>query len=154
MRDIIEQQLREKLLGPGYTRDLIVCNDDASDEILVADPARYVYCTGVLKPRVTDAQIAPQVADDPDEDGLFYDTGNLNDAGQPDADEGDDGEKGGIDTPDDRYQVDFSHVGLITCTGAARVRISVTYAKYVLIGNDDIGTVCIKAGDMSCPEKS
>ena len=51
VRDLIQEDVVLKMLGPGYAKDLIACSPDCSDEIIPEHP-RYAYTLGVLVPQV------------------------------------------------------------------------------------------------------
>lgn len=63
-RDIIEKDVKEKMLGPGYAKDIFSCGPDANDEVLPDNP-RNIYSVGVLPPSIRpangdDAQVDAQ----------------------------------------------------------------------------------------------
>ena len=49
-RDFISEEIRKKIIGPGYTEDSYACLPDASDEIVVNRP-QIVYTGGILFPK-------------------------------------------------------------------------------------------------------
>ena len=49
-RDFISEEIRKKIIGPGYTEDSYLCLPDASDEIVVNRP-QIVYTGGILFPK-------------------------------------------------------------------------------------------------------
>lgn len=141
-RRVFEDQVKEKILGPGYARDIIVCDKDASDEILDDNPIK-LYCTGVMTPWGIKSS---DVEEDNDEDGESH-----NEQDQIDDQDDDSDEDGSYSSDirnqehDDRSFFESDHIGIITClsTETQSVKIEVTYAKYKLV--DDISTVRFKA---------
>lgn len=141
-RGVFEDQVKEKILGPGYARDIIACDDDASNEILDEDPIM-LYCTGVMTPQGIKSS---DVDEDNAEDG---ESNNGHD--QIDGQDDDSDEDGNYSSDirnqdhDDRSFFESDHIGLITCLSPETkcVKIEVTYAKYKLV--DDISTVHFKA---------
>lgn len=54
-RNFIADEIKKRLIGPGYTEDAFLCKEDASDEILDQKPTTY-YTAGILYPKGDDAE--------------------------------------------------------------------------------------------------
>lgn len=130
-RDIIEQDLCEKLLGPGYAKDIIVCSEDCLDEI-IPDSPRNAYRVGIIIPTSNEAQ------ENDDSDNI------VEGAEQREADLSNDEEQAkrlneNIGEPDDsdissssaNINPMSSHIGLITCVPInENVDIDISYGTY------------------------
>ena len=153
-RDLIQEEIRLKMLGPGYAKDLILCSENANDEIIPGDPKK-LYSTGVLTP--TNESNEDDSLDGPSEEGSLY----------ADIADGDDDTDGAyiIDDKDDaevkKYSGEVedsepsnslgpmnSHIGLITCVSnrTKLLRVSVNYGTYKRVGWSERGIVKVKVG--------
>ena len=144
-RKVFEDQVKEKILGPGYAKDIIECSDDALDEIIDDYPLK-LYSTGVMTP-------CGIKSTDIDDDGEDDDDDGQNPASsQPDDDDDDDDDVKGSDKSqqekDDRAYFESNHIGIITCLSreTQKFRLEVAYAKYKPV--DNISNVKIKAGHL------
>lgn len=154
MIESFKNQIKEKLLGPGYAKDVICCNDEASDEILSKDP-KFVYCTGVLmhQERATrDPELNTQ-----EDDTLQNGIDNIEEIDIQEQDEfideqedndDDDNSIGRDEDNDDnvRQWTSSNHIGLIACVdnNVQNVEVRVTYATYSRIPNENLSEVKIK----------
>lgn len=143
LRKVFEDQVKEKILGPGYAKDIIECSDDALDEIIDDNPLK-LYSTGVMTPF---GSKSTDIDDDGNDDG---DDGQVSASSQSDDDDDDDDDTKGSDKnqpeKDDRAYFESDHIGIITCLSpeTQKFRLEVAYAKYKPV--DNISTVKIKAG--------
>lgn len=146
-RKVFEDQVKEKILGPGFAKDILVCDEDASNEILDEDPTK-LYCTGVMVPLNTSTgdiedNMENEVVDNTD-DNLDDDNVNASDDNQDD-----DTIRGRENTQnpaqDDQAYFDSDHIGIITCVSpeTTSIQLDVTYAKYNRIS---INEAKIRAG--------
>lgn len=153
-RDIIEADLREKLLGPGYAKDIIVCADDCHDEIIPESP-RNAYRVGIIVPsnnngtpeqNDNEEQNQPEdevaiVADtDNDTDSDTFKDKNLSErAGVPDDSD---------NTSNSQTNPMSTHIGLITCVPSAdeTVNINFSYGTYAPLPWHDQINVKVKTG--------
>lgn len=138
-RKVFEDQVKEKILGPGYAKDIFVCSEDASDEVLDNIPTD-LYCTGVMTPVDSSADVEEK---EPDEDH-YEDTDTQENADNESDDDsiiGDDHK----DEQNDRTFYESDHIGIITCIplNLPRVQIDVAYAKYEQV---DTSKIKLKAG--------
>lgn len=143
LRSVIETQLRERLLGPGYTKEIFCCDEDCSNEILDQDPLK-VYTTGILSPRSS-------------VNSLLFDV-----EGEEEVDEGNAESPVVLDDDDDNTNLsDISkaseaetdqnicdHIGIITCVSSetTQIHVDVTYAKYVQIAPEAYSNIKLKLG--------
>lgn len=153
-RNILENQVQEKILGPGYAKDVIYCNEDASNEVLHDDP-RNLYCTGAMLPLNADESHVDESSQYQDEDEGFDIDNNGNLPQQTNGvDEALDDEDSTYaddhkSDNDDRNWPSCDHIGVITCLPieANSLKLVINYAKYQPITDTDIQHVIIKAGD-------
>ena len=138
-RKVIEDQVKEKILGPGYTKDIIMCKDDCSDEVLDDDPTK-LYCSGVMTPCGSKSS---DVDDDDDADSEQDDSSGRGD------NDNDDGNTSRSDNRqqerEDRTYFESDHIGVITCISrdTKKLRINLSYAKYETVC---VSFVKMKAG--------
>lgn len=144
-RQVIEDLVREKILGPGYAKDIIVCNDDASDEVVYDEPSR-LYSTGIMTPSGTkssDTDEDEETIDDNDTGGVNVDNdGNgTDDSTGGSTSQSDDNQS----EKEDRSFFESDHIGVVTCVSGntQNIRIEVSYAKYEPVA---VPEVIIKAG--------
>lgn len=140
-RNIIEHDLCEKLLGPGYAKDIIVCSEDSLDEIIPESP-RNAYRVGIVVSGVNSG-----VDDQTDEnqqiqdDLLIVNATNLEEGEIALVDNMVDAKELShkIEEPDDSDTTSetqtnpmTSHIGLITCVASAeeKVDIEISYGTY------------------------
>lgn len=154
MIERFKNQIKEKLLGPGYAKDVICCNDEASDEILSKDP-KFVYCTGVLMHQeraARDPELNTQ-EDDTLQNGIDnieeIDIQEQDEFIEEQEDNDDDDNSSGRDEDNDdnvRQWTSSNHIGLIACVGndVRDVEVRVTYATYSRIQNENLSEVKIK----------
>lgn len=137
-RDFIQEEIRLKMLGPGYAKDIICCSEDAKDEIVPGDP-KVLYSTGVLM-NVNEQEDAAD-----DDNTLEEDAADVTDI-QNAVDDNDNNEDvrkyaGTVETPEPESSVNLmnSHIGLVTCVNEAarKVKVSVNYGTYKKLGWDE-----------------
>lgn len=145
LRLVLENQVREKILGPGFTKDVIVCSEDASDEILDTTPLDY-YCTGILLPVQPDLDSleGDRVKDNTVESET--DGRNFKIDGQPDSDSG---KIDGNEDKNDRDTFKSNHIGIISCytPDTRKLRLDIQYAIYHRMDKSEISDVKIKLGN-------
>ena len=140
-RNFIEYLVKEKILGPGYAKDIFVCNEDASNEILDRVPTS-LYCTGILVPVSTDNN-NDDVGDGQNDDDITLDeeqitnNGNSDDVDEEttvDDDDNDDAleSRRNDGQQNDRDRITSDHIGIITCVSheTTAIRVNIEYAKY------------------------
>ena len=144
-RNLIEEDLKQKMLGPGYATDLIQCSSDATDEIIPENPRR-AYSLGVLLPPPRNN--GGNVADNVDEDDISDDTEETID----DVNDNNNGDE--IEDPieDDEGEIEkkisgkvedkeadafnsttmTSHIGMVACVSddTSDVKIDISYGIY------------------------
>lgn len=149
-RDIIETDLREKLLGPGYAKDIIVCADDCHDEIIPESP-RNAYRVGIIVPSNNNGtaeqdddeeqiQTEDEVAIVADTDSDTFKEKNLSErVGEPDDSD---------NTSNSQTNPMSTHIGLITCVPSAdeTVNINISYGTYDPLPWHDQIHVRVKTG--------
>lgn len=149
-RDIIEADLREKLLGPGYAKDIIVCADDCHDEIIPESP-RNAYRVGIIVPSNNNGtaeqddeeeQIQTEDTTDTvaDTDSDTFEEKNLSErVGEPDDTD---------NTSNSQTNPMSTHIGLITCVPSAdeRVNINISYGTYDPLPWHDQTRVRVRTG--------
>ena len=135
LRDVYESHIREHTLGPGFAKEVILCSEDCSDEVLDKNPLN-IYSTGILYPQQAD----PNNDDaEESENAIDYEDEEI-DVAQADDSENDE------DEDDDRRNHDHNHnnvpydqpywlsdhFGLITCVpeNTNEINVKVKYAKY------------------------
>lgn len=131
VRDLIQEDVVLKMLGPGYAKDLISCSPDCSDEIIPENP-RYAYTLGVLVPQVDthepndddDQSLEDSEEDNAVEDDTADDQQAVDDKLLSGRVENDD--------QDEHQHVSFSHIGLITCVSkeTKAVCVNLNYGTY------------------------
>ena len=143
-RKVFEDQVKEKILGPGYAKEIIECRDDALDEIIDDNPLK-LYSTGVMTPYGTKSTDIDDDGDDDDDDGQVSASSQSDDDGDDDDTKGSDKSQ---QEKDDRAYFESNHIGIITCLSpeTQKFRIEVTYAKYKPV--DNLANVKIKAGHL------
>ena len=120
-------------------KDIFVCSEDASDEVLDNVPTD-LYCTGVMTPIDSSSDVEEREADEDHYEDI--DTrGNVDNESDDDNIIGDDHK----DEQNDRIFYESDHIGVITCIplNLPKVQIDVTYAKYEQI---DVSKIKLKAG--------
>jgi len=156
-RNFIEQLVKEKILGPGYAKDIFACDDDASNEILDRVPTS-LYCTGILVPISSDNNNVDDGGDLNDDDATLDDEQVTdNDDNNDDVDnviieEEDDDNDDALESrrndgqQNDRDRFTSDHIGVITCVSpeTTAIRVNIEYAKYSPIAN--ITEVNLNAG--------
>lgn len=146
-RNEFEEQVTEKILGPGYAKELFLCNTDASDEILDDDPTK-LYCTGVMMPMNSDSS---SVDDSEEQDGGDSEADEVLDNIAEDNSD-DDSSDGGAKSDDHKQEQEertffrSDHIGIITCVSSetASIQLDVSYAKYEQL--KDISEAKVMAG--------
>lgn len=147
-RRVFEEQVTEKILGPGYAKDLFVCDTDACDEVLDDDPTK-LYCTGVMMPTDSDSSFVDESNDYGESDFEADEVlDNINENDYDDDDSGDDGVKSDDHKQeyDERTFFKSDHIGIITCVSSdtTAIQMDVSYAKYEQL--KDISEAKVMAG--------
>ena len=142
-RKVFEDQVKEKILGPGYAKDIIECSEDLSDEIVDDIPVK-LYSTGVMTPCGSKSTDIGEEDDDDDDDEQVSADNQIDDDEDDDNNRSDNKQQ----EHDDRSFFESNHIGLITCLSpeTQKFRIEVNYAKYKPV--DDISKVVFKAGPL------
>lgn len=161
-RNIIEQDLKEKLLGPGYAKDVIECAEDCYDEIIPELP-RNAYRVGIIAP----AGIVPNPAAEEENNGeeLNQDEVMPDDAqvdGEIDvAEETNEarhlservGDQDDSDTTTDSSSNRMAaHIGLIVCVpeNNETVDVEISYGTYeALTWRRKVDEVRVKIGEFA-----
>lgn len=136
-RNLIESEIRQKMLGPGYAQGLIYCANDAKDEIIPGNPKK-IYSTGVLIPQSSPTDTtddASAVVDDytegDEEEEVATDVAVVDDEKSEDLVKK---HSGAVETSESEVITPSmdSHFGLVTCVseGATKVKICVNYGVY------------------------
>lgn len=148
-RGVIEQHLKEHLLGPGYAKELIACSPDCSDEILDLDPTN-LYVTGIVGPHLSSNTELEEEDSDTETDATVIDPEDPEldpeDAEEDDSENAKDFGDSVIDR-NDRFEL-ADHIGLITCVepDVARIDVCVKYAKYKKVPINQRSGVKVKMG--------
>ena len=148
-RGVIEQHLKEHLLGPGYAKELIACSPDCSDEILDLDPTN-LYVTGIVGPHLSSNTELEEEDSDTETDATVIDPEDPEldpeDAEEDDSENAKDFGDSVIDR-NDRFGL-ADHVGLITCVepDVARIDVCVKYAKDKKVAINQRSGVKVKMG--------
>lgn len=155
---LIECQVREKILGPGYARDIFACDDDASNEILDQPPTE-LYCTGVMLPVDSSPEDNDDNVDENQEALVLSDENSTDDGNalevdndsESDYDLDKDNELRGRDNDtgrDDRVFFNSNHIGIMACISSSTtaIQLEISYAKYQRLDSQNIGKACICAG--------
>ena len=150
-RNVLEQHLREHLLGPGYAKELIPCRPDCSDEVLDQDPTD-LYVTGIIASNRTEEPDAEQNNADDKDNVAPNDGDNSQDENEEEEfdDAGNDAGDSVIEQPDrDRFGP-TDHIGLITCVdpGLATINVTINYAKYHRVDDYDRPAVRVNMSHM------
>lgn len=145
LRLVIENQVKEKILGPGFTKDIIVCNEEASDEILDSTPLDY-YCTGVLLPVEPDldALLVEEI-----KDNSVVSEIDERDTQKDDEPDNDSAKADGNEDKNDRDIFKSNHIGIISCytPETKLLQLDIQYAIYRHLEKNEISDVKIKLGD-------
>lgn len=133
-RDIIQEDIVLKMLGPGYAKDLIACSEDCRDEIIPENP-RYAYTLGIMVPQQC------QIDDDEKNPDAYPD--NTEEENTDFTTQKDEEEKlisGRVENDaQDEQKVSFSHIGLVTCLSmdTEDVCIVLNYGTYRKLSWDE-----------------
>ncbi len=160
-RDFIASEIVKRIIGPGYTEDTFVCNEDATDEIIDNRSAILVYSGGILYPQNKDVSVNNQQENNNED----IDSVNSIDEQQDENYEQDELQDNndilhGTDKKDNQLDLgiadraDFkpSHIGIIACVdkNAQEVQVSVKYGIYhALKPNEILNNVKVKLGRCS-----
>lgn len=133
LRDVYETHIREHMLGPGFTKEIISRNPD--EEILDKNPLK-IYSTGIIYP-YDQTQNDNEDGDSQDEEINDEEyTGEENIDDNATEEDGDSDESYGPsdhkDVIDDRPFWLAHHFGLVTCVpiAAKEIKVKISYAKY------------------------
>lgn len=145
LRNVYETHIREHMLGPGFSKEIISCSPDCSDEILDKDPLN-IYSTGILYPQGADPNtynLDDGIADDTDNDD------GLDNVGDND-DEASDFVSDHTGIPDDQPFWLTDHFGLVACvpTDTNQIRVKISYAKYTKVEETRRNTVRVIVGSL------
>lgn len=129
IRNLIEEDLKEKMLGPGFAKDLILCSD-TKEEIIPIKP-KEAYSIGVLLPLNCSEEEANEDVDIPI-DVLAQNNDENNDDVLVVEDDEDD--RGKVEDKEDEIEdvSMFSHIGLFACLSSdtTEVELKINYGKY------------------------
>lgn len=145
-RNIIETDIKQKMLGPGYAKDIILCGDNAFDEIIPKSEPYQVYSLGVLRPQDAnieedsiDEEFADIEQDDNEESYALIEEAENEDS--PDDLEVEAGEssESDSDTEENDNNPMIFHIGLIVCLEASTSAVKVTteYGTYMRLSWDE-----------------
>lgn len=159
-RNFIADEIKKRLIGPGYTEDAFLCKEDASDEILDQKPTTY-YTAGILYPKGDEAEDSALndnetsitqnhgIIDDTQEDG-------CDDTLQGDSDDSnvsDGADKKSQDSSSDirineRPNFRPSKIGAVLCLKkeTAEIELCINYGIYHNINKDVKQKVKVKFG--------
>lgn len=154
-RDLLANEIKKRIVGPGLTEQVFVCQTDASDEILDNRP-QVLYTSGILYPKTlpnvqeSDEDILRVVQDD--QTVVLYE--------KPQVAIGDEGksahgtrEANQVDiSENDRQDYKPSHIGLTMCVAntTRTVNVSISYGQYHHISSSDVeSNVKVKLGRCS-----
>lgn len=154
LRDLVLNDLKSKLLGPGYAQDIISCNN-LLEEIIPERP-RNAYRVGFIKSNRQEAEGHESDMTFNEEeihDGTI-DNDNANDEPIVDNEEkarqlserNSDRDDSDDDSPNDDM---MSHIGLVVCVASEdnEIEIAFSYGTYTLLKwKDEIGEVKINTG--------
>lgn len=151
-RDFIERYLLEHFVGPGYTKEIYACSDDLSDEI-IDQPVSTLYSSAILKPQQGQDQLQERELED---DELDLDSAESNSETEDlDEDTQEDNESKGKHDWQEYVEPETnnpfeSHCGLIACTSLEEKTVNVTirYARYYLVSDEDRHSVQLKLGHL------
>lgn len=162
-RDLIERDIRLKMLGPGFAEDIYLCQPDGSDEIIPQNP-KYAYSTGILIPQSADEFDEQQRTEESnipmdnnyidewqDSNDKEYPNQNLDD--QVNNEDNDVNKTDLVENPDDsssdkRFKM-RSHIGLIACVPSSikTFNLDITYGTYKKLDwNQQVEKVKVKVG--------
>ena len=160
IRDVIETDIREKLLGPGYAKDIIVCSDDCIDEIIPEAP-RNAYRVGIIPPG-SNSETVDINEDEQEQYNMATYTEDCISEKDPDSADSPDEAKilnESVGEPDDSETISntqanpmSTHIGLIACVSSAdeKVDIEISYGTYsTLSWKNQIEEVKVKTGKFS-----
>lgn len=148
-RDFIAEEIRKRIIGPGYSQETYACNDDASDEVIDFRP-NVIYTAGILFPKRVPSVSSDQDNNDeeekediesPDNDTRIIDEG----AETADEDNGHTSKFSKMDSQvdisdSDRPDFEPNHIGLVMCLhkDVDKIKVDVNYGIYHLIKSEDI----------------
>jgi len=157
-RDFIAEEIRKRIIGPGFAKDVYICSPDASDEILTERP-QVVYTSGILFPGEASDTQTPAVQQiqnnapaDPSNLFIYPSPDSMDDGDNSLEDqngdgcsvEGEDAEAKLINVTssemeevlsDEREGFNPNKIGLIACLKAAttHVEVDVIYGRYHIL---------------------
>ena len=165
-RNLIEEELKLKMLGPGYAKDLIVCDPDAHNEIIPESP-RLAYSLGVLLPDNRNQNGNQGNGQNGNQDNEQGNNNDVNDDNQPDGD----AIPNNVDMTDQEDRMSkllggsvennsqdmgnnpmSSHIGLIICVSndTNNVYVSISYGTYSHLNwNESVREVKVRTGHFS-----
>ena len=164
-RDIIEDDVKKKMLGPGYAIDVLFC-EDVNEEIIPEQP-RNAYRMGMLLPLQTPGNTTANTDEDNQNDGDIFDVieaqeaeneavNNANNEGDLDwenvSDEGSEDVQATFVPQNQTANNMQSHIGLITCVNqnTNNVRITISYGTYSRMDWDtERNEVKVKSGQFT-----
>lgn len=147
-RDFIAEEIRKRIIGPGYSQETYACDDDASDEVIDFRP-NVIYTAGILFPK---RELSVSSVQDNNGDELTgdveppVDDTSFGDSAEP-AEEGDEDTSkyskmdGQVDISDsDRPDFEPNHIGLVMCLNkdVDKIEVDVNYGIYHLINSEEI----------------
>ena len=148
-RDFIAEEIRKRIIGPGYSQDTYACNDDASDEVIDFRP-NVIYTAGILFPKRV-LSVSSDQENNGDEEKVDIESPDNdtrdNDEGTETADEDNEHTSkfskmdSQVDIADsDRPDFEPNHIGLVMCLNkdVDKIEVDVNYGIYHLIKSEDI----------------
>lgn len=148
-RDFIAEEIRKRIIGPGYSQETYACDDDASDEVIDFRP-NVIYTAGILFPK-RDLSVS---SDQDNSDGeQMEDVESPNNdiriieenAETADEDNEHTSKFGKMDSQvdisdSDRPDFEPNHIGLVMCLNkdVNKIEVDVNYGIYHLIKSEDI----------------
>ncbi len=170
-RDFIAEEIKRKIVGPGFAQDVYLCNKDASDEILTERP-QVVYTSGILFPKQAsdDGENSQQAqVPTPNAEDLFGDPYQDDNEDIADTSNNKESEEVGEDAEnlplnansndleeglsDERAGFNPDKIGLITCLKAntLSIGIDISYGRYRLLREDEWKNNVRVPLDRRCP---
>ena len=148
-RDFIAEEIRKRIIGPGYSQDTYACSDDASNEVIDFRP-NVIYTAGILFPKrvLSISSDKDDINSDEQMEDVEIDVNDTsNDKSDATADEGNESTSkfskmdSQVDISDsDRPDFEPNHIGLVMCLNkdVEKIEVDVNYGIYHLIKSDDI----------------
>lgn len=147
-RDFIADEIRKRIIGPGYSQETYACDDDASDEVIDFRP-NVIYTAGILFPK-RDLSVSSdqdnngdeltEDVESPDNSTSFVESAEATDEDNEHTSRFSKMD-GQVDISDsDRPDFEPNHIGLVMCLNkdVDKIEVDVNYGIYHLIKSEDI----------------